>query len=396
MNLSLERPAGYRGTVAAMAFGQLICWAALYYAFSVFVLPMNASMGWSKPALMGAFTLGLALWGLTSFAVGLAIDRGHSRAVMTWGAATAGIGFLVWSQVQALWMLYAAWTLLGAAMGMCLYEPAFSVLTKRFPAHYPKAITALTLVGGFASTLCFPAATWLIASWGWRWALAVIGLVLLLVVAPLHAWALKGTPTGAIHPSARPDAVDDATLHDALRHRAFWLLTLTFTLYSFVSAALWSHIMPALVSKGHNEAQAIAVLTWIGPAQVLGRIVYLALGRHVTQRVLGLVVLAGLPVALAIFAVSDTVVALAVFAVMFGIVNGLVTIVRGNVVPDYFGRVHVGRISGAMSTISLFSRAAAPLMTAWLLLAVPGYREVLLVLCVLGAGAWLAYALAKR
>ena len=62
-------------TVSALALGQLLSWAALYYAFSSFVLPMQHALGWGKPLLMGAFTLGLAVFGA-------AIDRGHGQAVM--------------------------------------------------------------------------------------------------------------------------------------------------------------------------------------------------------------------------------------------------------------------------------------------------------------------------
>ncbi len=383
----------YRTTIAALAAGQLITWAALFYAFSSFVLPMQREFGWSKPAMMGAFTLGMTMWGLASYAAGAAIDRGHGRWVMSVGAALAGVGFLLWSQVNSLWLLYLAWALMGAAMAMTLYEPAFSVLTKRYPDHYRQGITSLTLVGGFASTLSFPAVAWLIATWGWRVALVVIGVTLLFGVAPLHAWALRGLDT----PSRAPahDAADDATLHEALRHRSFWLLTTTFTLYAFVSAALWAHIMPAFVAKGTSEAQALAVVMWVGPAQVAGRMVYLWLGRFVTPRALGLWVLAGTPVSLAVFALADHLAGLLLFAMLFGVANGLSTIVRGNVVPEYFGREHVGRISGAMSGIALISRAAAPLLAAWLLLVVPGYREVMLVLALLGLGSWAAFALAK-
>jgi MFS family permease len=387
------KPVAYRSTITALAIGQLFTWAALFYAFSSFVLPMQREFGWGKPELMGAFTLGMAVWGVSSYGAGAAIDRGHGRWVMTLGAALAGAGFMAWSQIHSLPVLYAAWALMGAAMAMTLYEPAFAVLTKRFPDHYRRGITSLTLVGGFASTLSFPAVAWLIATWGWRTALAVIGVTLLCGVAPLHAWALRGADTPSRAPAA--EQADDATLHDALRHRAFWLLTITFTLYAFVSAALWAHIMPAFAAKGTSEAQALAVVMWVGPAQVAGRVVYLWLGRYVTPRTLGLVVLAGTPASLAVFAVADHLAALLLFAVFFGISNGLSTIVRGNVVPDYFGREHVGRISGAMTAIALISRAAAPLLAAWLLLAVPGYREVMLVLALLGVGSWLAFALAR-
>lgn len=387
-------PPSYRATVAALAAGQLICWAALYYGFSSFVLPMQRALGWSKPQMMGAFTAGLAVWGATTYAAGAAIDRGRGRALMTLGAALAGLGFLVWSRADSLVWLYAAWLLLGAAMAMTLYEPAFNVLTKRFPLQYREGITTLTLVGGFASTLSFPAVAWLIRALEWRGALAAIGAVLLLAVAPLHAWALKGTPTRDTPP--RPhDRADDATLHEALRERSFWLLTATFTLYSFSAAALWAHIMPALAAKGLSDAGALAVVVWFGPAQVAGRFAFLAFGRWVSMRLLGLVVLAGLPLSLAIFALADGTLALLLFALLFGLANGLVTIVRGNLVPEYFGREHVGRISGAMSAIALLSRAAAPLLTAWLLLALPGYRELLLGLAALGGVAVIAYALAK-
>jgi len=213
-------------------------------------------------------------------------------------------------------------------------------------------------------------------------------------VAPLHAWALRGTPTQDMPPRAH-DAADDATLHEALRESSFWLLTATFTLYSFAAAALWAHIMPALASKGLADARALAVVVWFGPAQVAGRLAYLAFGRWVSSRALGLVVLGGLPASLTIFALADGTVALLLFALLFGLANGLVTIVRGSLVPEYFGREHVGRISGAMSAIALLSRAAAPLATAWLLIALPGYRELLLGLAGLGAVAVVAFALAR-
>lgn len=384
----------YRFTVTALSIGQVICWAALYYAFSSFVLPMQRVLGWSKPQLMGAFTAGLAVWGASSYAVGAAIDHGRGRAVLTGGAALAGAGFLMWSQVSEVWMLYLAWCVLGAAMAMTLYEPAFTVLTKRFPDRYVRGITTLTLVGGFASTLSFPAAAWLIAAMGWRHALVVIGLVLLVGVAPLHLWALRGPALG--ESKAPAAARPDATLGDALRERAFWLLTASMTFYAFVVAAIWAHMMPAFAAKGRTEAQALAVVVWFGPAQVLGRLLHFLFGRDVSPRRLGLVVMCGLPASLALFALSDSMAALLLFALLFGFANGLVTIVRGSIVPDYFGREHVGRIGGAMSAISLLARAAAPVLTAWLLLALAGYRELLLVLSGVGVASLLAFALAKR
>ncbi|MDH5538156.1 MAG: MFS transporter [Rhizobacter sp.] len=386
-------PPSFRATVSVLAAGQLVCWAALYYGFSSFVLPMQRALGWSKPELMGAFTLALGMWGVSTYAVGAAIDRGHGRRVLTLGALLGGAGFGMWSQVATLPWLYGSFAVLGAAMAMTLYEPAFSVLTKRFPDRYPQGITALTLVGGFASTLSFPSAVWLIDGLDWRGALLVIGAVLVVVVAPAHAWALRGTPERV--DAQRPDTVADATLQQALRETSFWLLAATFTLYSFGAAALWAHVMPAFAGKGFSETEALAVLVWVGPAQVLGRLLYLMFGRWLSARRLGLLVLGGMPVSLAVFALADGMLLLLLFALLFGFANGLATIVRGNVVPQYFGREHVGRISGAMSAISLLARAAAPLVAAWWLLALPGYRELLLLLAALSLVALLSFVLAR-
>ena len=379
--------------VVALALAQLLGWAALYYTFSSFVLPMMRALAWDKPTLMGAFSLGLACWGAASYGMGAAIDRGHGRLVMAGGAALAGLGIAAWSQVSQAWHLYAVWALLGTTMAMTLYDPAFSVLTRRYPTRYRQAITALTLVGGFASTLSFPACELLISRLGWRPALLVIAVVMLLVVAPLQAWALRRP-----EPAPPPRGADDAapiTLRRALRERAFWLLTLCFTLLAFATAALWAHLIPAFESKGWTSAQALAVVVWIGPAQVLGRLMYAGAARWVSLRALGVGVMLAMPAALALFALADQGAALFVFALLFGMGNGLVTVLRGGLLPDYFGRHHIGRISGAMAGMTLLARAAAPLGAAWLLVSLPGYRELLGVMALFALAAAAAFMLAR-
>jgi MFS family permease len=385
----------FHSTVAALAAGQLVCWAALFYTFSSLVLPMQRALGWTRPELMGAFTLGLTLWGMATYAVGAAIDRGHGRFVLTAGSVLGGIGFLGWSRVESLPALYAAWATMGIAMAMTLYEPAFNVLTRRFPDRFRQGIMALTLVGGFASTLAFPAAAWLIAQLEWRGALAAIGALLLVVIAPLHAWALRGMPAAPAAPR-HPSAREDATLREALNAASFWFLTAAFALNSFAVAALFAHLMPAFAEKGVGEAQALVVVVCFGPAQVLGRFAWASLGSGRMSRPFALAVMAGMPLALAIFAIADRTPALILFSVLFGLSNGLLTILRGSLIPDYFGRNNVGRISGAMSSIALLARAAAPFAIAWLLVPLQSYRNILLLLSALGLGAVGAYALAGR
>lgn len=400
-------PPSYRATVMSLGFGQLLGWAFLYFAFTSFVLPMQRAFGWTEPAIMGAFTLGLAAWGATSYAVGAAVDRGRGREVMTSGGLLAGCGFLLWSQADALATVYAAWALIGSSMAMLLYEPAFAILVKRFPTRFRGAIGTLTLFGGFGSTLSFTAVGAMVEHLDWRTALAVIGACLACVVAPLHAWALRGCAepegrpgaAGASAQAARPvGAGADATLRAAFRSPAFWLLAAAFTLYAFAAAGIWAHIMPALASKGQTPAQSMRVLVWFGPAQVLGRFAYIALAARIplTTHATGLIVLSVLATSVTIFALAEQTWALLLFSVAFGVSNGLVTIVRGAILPEYFGGRNVGRIGGAMSAITLLVRALAPLVTAWILVLSGGYRAVLLTLALLSLAAVFSFALARR
>jgi MFS family permease len=381
-----------RETVAAIATGQIVCWAALYYGFSSFVVPMQASLGWSRQLLMGAFTCGLATWALGSYAVGAAIDRGRGRLVLTLGAALAGVGFILWSRITSVWQLYAVWLLLGASMSMLLYEPAFTILTKRYPHHYRRGITAVTLVGGFASTLSFPAVTWLCAAMGWRDALVVIGVVLLIAVVPLHAWALGGASADVPSTESVPTSVrnGDVTLAAALNGRRFWLLALAFAAYGFAAGAIWAHLMSLLTALGLTPAQAVGIVVWIGPAQVLGRLLHFSFGRSLSPWHLGLALLAVMPLGLLLLAAASHAVAFVAFAIVFGTVNGLITIVRGTIVPMYYGRAEVGRISGLMTSIVLLSMATAPLAAAWMLVSLDGYRQLLLVFAGMSALAFVA------
>jgi MFS family permease len=222
----------------------------------------------------------------------------------------------------------------------------------------------------------------------------VVAAVFLLVVAPLNAWALRGPAMGRA--PAASDEVADATLHEALRTRAFWMLTTAFTLDAFVMAGLWAHIIPIFAARGASEVQALAVLVWIGPAQVAGRVVYAWLGQGWPLRRLGMLVLGGLALSMLLLATATHLTAWFVFAAVYGVSAGLFTIVRGALVPLYFGRAHIGRIGGAMSSVGLVSRAAAPVALAWLLLVLPGYREVMLALAALGLAAVAAFVLAGR
>ena len=170
------RPRLYYGWVLVVALGitETVSWGILYYAFAVFVLPMEAELGWSRTAISGAFALAVLLSGLAAVPVGRWLDRNGARALMTAGSA-AGTGLvLAWSTVRDLPVFYLIWAAIGLTMATVLYEPAFAVVTVWFRRRRASALTAVTLVAGLASTIFLPLAGWLLERQGWRQALVTL------------------------------------------------------------------------------------------------------------------------------------------------------------------------------------------------------------------------------
>ncbi|MBX6321946.1 MAG: MFS transporter [Rhodospirillaceae bacterium] len=399
-------PAGCEGRggwvfVLALAVAQLVSWGALYYAFSLFVVPMSAELGWSRTALNGALSLGLLVAGLFAYPVGAWIDARGGRVVMSLGTAAATLLLVAWARVTHLSAFYLIWAGLGATLAATLYEPAFAVLTRRFPESFRTRITIMTLVGGFASTAFIPLTQLLIDRLGWREALLCLAAVNLAVAMPVHALLLRDGGGAASGRAAGPDPAASGAVARALRHPVFWCLALCFTAYFATFTALTFHFVPLLADRGVPTARIVGAFAVFGPSQVVGRLVLLALGRRVRPSLAGRLVVLAFPLTvLLLIALPPSAPALFAFAILFGLANGVMTIVRGTAVPDLLWREGYGAINGALALPATAARAGAPFAAAWLWTASGSYDAVLwaLLVCALlsALGYWLAVALGGR
>ncbi len=165
------------GIVATLAVTETVSWGVLYYGFSVFLRPVSEALGWSRGSMSAAFSVALLLQGATAVLVGRWLDRHSPRLLMTVGSCLATVGVVLWSQVNTFAAFAVLWAAQGVVMATVLYEPAFIVVTKWFSAvDRRRALTAVTLVAGFASTIFLPLENALIERYGWRSALGYEGL----------------------------------------------------------------------------------------------------------------------------------------------------------------------------------------------------------------------------
>lgn len=371
--------------VIGVAAAQVVSWGAIYYSFSLFVVPMERELGWSRAHLNAALSLGLLAAAFAAYPVGACIDRYGGRGVMAAGSTLAVILLAAWSRVETLWSFYAIWAGLGVTLAATLYEPAFAVMTRRFPADYGTRITVVTLVGGFASTVFIPLTQLFIELVGWRDALVLLALCNLVVSLPVHALVLRDEPRSDAAPVAVTGNGDDA-MRRALHHPVFWGLAVAFTAYYAAFSAMTFHIIPLLTERGLPMSLIVGAIAIVGPAQVAGRIVLFALRGRLTTASAGTIAMVAFPFSVLIvtlFPASDA--ALFAFALLYGGANGIITIVRGTAVPTLMWREGYGAINGALTLPGNIAKALAPFGAAALWSATGGYGAVLW--AIFGSGA---------
>lgn len=357
------------GLVAALSVAQLISWGTIFYAFTLFMDPMSDELGWSKPQLTAAYSLGLAASGVGAVPVGRLIDRGHGTVVMTAGSLFAAVLFWVWSRLDSYALFVAVWIGLGFCMSATLYEPGFAVLTRHLGAFARRAITAMTLVGGLASTAFIPITHVLIDHFGWRGALLALAAVNGLVCAAIHAVVIpREAPRHAASKAASASTKGEASR--VLGSIAFWGFVATAMLQGALFTGFAVHLIPLLVERGFSIEAAVAAFALIGPAQVAARIVIALSERAASMRTIGLITMA---ISLAPFALLPLIQPgawlVAVFALLYGAANGMMTVLRAVLPIEIFGRADYGTIQGMIAGPAIMSRAAGPfllgLIWAW-------------------------------
>lgn len=377
-----------------LSLAQLISWGSVFYAFTLIMGPLEHDLGLTRAQSSLAFSLALLAEGLMAYPVGRWIDRGHERAVMTAGSVLAGLCLLAHGWVTHVVGLYAVWVGLGLAMAAMLYAPVFAVVTRRFPHDFRRAIITMTFLGGLASTVFIPLTAWLIAQFGWRHAMMALAMLHLLVCAPLHAIVLRGAPRPApIQPKAAAEKTPGLMHH--LTSTPFLLIGAFVVLMMSVTVALPAHMVSLLREHGLAEAWVIAIPASIGVVQVFGRLLLYFFERHLdlhfTNRLIPCLIPLGLLALLAAPSTAGAHFALVLaFVAVWGMGNGMLTIVNGTVIAEYVNREHVATLNGALGIPLALVRAAAPLGLGLLWSPQNGYTlglTALLCLSLLGIGA---------
>jgi MFS family permease len=354
--------------IIALGTTQTLAWASSYYLPAILADPIARDLGVSSNWIFAAFSASLVISAVLGPRVGRQIDLVGGRSVLSISNLTFAAGLALLGITHSIPVLIAAWLLLGIGMGYGLYDAAFGALGRIYGDAARSAITGITLIAGFASTVGWPLTALGLERIGWRetcfaWAAAhiLIGLPINLLMLP----SVKDGRTAA-GASVKPHIPIDRTMI---------LLAFTFAAAWTVTGAMAAHFPRILEAAGATPVQAIAAGALIGPAQVVARIFEASFLSRYHPLVSTRLACLTHPLGAVIVAVAGGAAA-SVFAIFHGTGNGILTIARGTLPLAIFGPQNYAYRLGLIGAPARMAQAAAPLAFG-LLIDVMGSRVLI-------------------
>ena len=340
--------------VSTLGITQTLAWGSSYYLTAVFADPVSAGLGLSRAWFFGAVSAALLLSGLLGPLAGRTIDRYGGRDVLAATNLVFALGLGLMAIAVGPVTLALAWVVIGMAMGFGLYEAAFATAAGLYGLQARNAITGITLIAGFASTVGWPLSAALIDAFGWRIAALGWAGLHLVVGLPMNRLLVPKAPVPA---HAGTPAVQAAV-------GVPWTMIILASVFGvtwFVSAAFAAHLPRLLQALGATPTAAIAAAALIGPAQVAARFVEFGVLRRASPMLSARLATMLHPIGAALLIVVGPVAAVP-FVLLHGAGNGLLTIARGTLPLALFGAGGYGLRTGLLAAPARILQGAAPLV----------------------------------
>lgn len=367
-----------RGVLATLCLTVTVSYGTVYYAFAVLAPDITGDTGWSLTAITAAFSLGSVMTGVAGIVAGRVIQARGPRAVMVVGGAVGAVGLLAVAAAPTYAWFVAGMLVCGTGAAGLFYAPAFAAITHWHGPRRVEALTVLTLVAGFASTVFAPLTTALMDPLGWRGVYVAYAVLLLLTAVPLHALALRHPwPAESRHEHRHADRA-------VLTSPTFLLVALAGTLTTLAMYASLIALIPLLIERGMTPGLAAWALGLGGAGQVAGRLLYPRLTRVVGLRARVTLVSGSVAVTLAVLAgVPGPALLLIVVSVVAGAARGLFTLVGATLVTDLWGPERYAALNGVLSAPLAGATAIGPFLGAWVADATDSYATAFAVLAAL-------------
>ena len=411
----MRAPFFYGWVIVAVAFVTMALGVNVRTAFSLLFPPIIDEFGWTRAVTAGAFSFGFLVTAAVSPLLGRLMDRRGPRIVMELGVLLVASGLIAASAIHQRWQLYVTLGVLVGGGSICLsYTGQGLYLPNWFERRRGLALNIAFSGVGIGSIIVLPWAQGLIQRVGWRGACVWMGVVTLVLLAPLNLLVRKRPADMGLAPDGDPQSdgaaarrpsnvVDPAwvavewTVARSVRTARFWWVAIGYLAGLYAWYAVQVHQTKYLIEVGFSTGQAAAALGFVSLVAVPGQI---ALG-HLSDRIgrewiwtVGNVGFLLCCVSLLLLREWPTMPLLTIMVATQGLLGyGLVSVI-GAIPADIFQGNHYGAIFGSLMVASIAGGAAGPWATGVMYDAtgsyVPGFVTVM-AFCVLSAASiWLA------
>ncbi len=366
--------------VAAGVGLQVLAGALLMQSYGAYFVLLGDEFGWSKVMLAGAFSMSRIEAGILGPLQGWLIDRFGPRSVMRVGLAIFGVGFMLFSQIDSLLGFYATFFLLAVGSNLGGFVSVTVALVHWFSRHRAKAVSISQsgfAIGGLAVPIVIAA----LSTYGWRLTAFASGVLVLVVGLPLaelgrhrpqqYGETVDGVPAGAgasstIARSVSADGSEDFTARQAMRTRAFWLISLGHSAALLVVSAVMVHAVPHLhEGLGYSLTTAGSVVALMTAMQLFGQLSGGWLGDRFDKRVIVVACMLAHGIGLLLLAYASSLAMVIGFALLHGWAWGTRGPLMVAIRADYFGASSFGTIMGFSSLIVMLGMTAGPLVAGY-------------------------------
>ena len=354
-------------------------------AFGTYVLLLEAEYGWSRAALAGAFSVMRVEEGLLGPLEGWLLDRFGPRAVMRVGTVMFAAGMFMLSRVDTLLDFYLAFVVIAIGVSLAGFLALTTAVVNWFERKLSLAM-GIALLGGASGGLLLPFVVSALETYGWRAVAAASGAIVLVLGLPLvqiirrrpqdYGWLPDGrAPAGALDATTGLDGgasdIDDAstplefTARQAMRTRAFWLISLAHAASVLVVSVVTVHLAPQVVALGYTLREAALVVTVQTVTNLIARPLAGLLSDRIGSRPVIFVSMLMHAVALGLLAWATTPWMLWAFAALNGAAWGARVPVIVAMRAEYFGSRSFGTIMGLSSVVVTVPAVVAPVLAGW-------------------------------
>ncbi|MFC1913390.1 MFS transporter [Chloroflexota bacterium] len=353
--------------VLAVCLIMILTWGTLY-SFGVFFKPLLNELGWSRAMTSTAFSLSMLGYGVLSIVTGKMNDKYGPRIVISICGLLLGLGYLMMSQVNAIWQFYVLYgVLIGIGMSG-FYVPLLSTVARWFERRRGM-MTGISISGVGIGTIIIPLMTgWFISGYGWRTSYIIIGTIILVSIIGITQF-LSRDPSKRRLLSLRRETVgvksqvlevERFSFRQALHTRQFWLLCSMLFSFGLILQLITVHIVPHATDLGISDTRAISILAIIGGTSIAGRITMGSISDRIGNKSALNISFMLLSVSLFWLLFSKELWMFYVFAVVFGLGYGGFAPLSSLMVAQIFGLDSHGTILGGTEIMFTIGSAIGP------------------------------------